>query len=131
YVLLRGLVRVVDLLTAINVCWLLVRFFVAVVPAVSAVALLYRFRRQPRVWWVGAFSCLVVGVAVQRYLVLPIEAFYLMGGFWAQVFALVPLFLLWLADALVRDRISRIAWLFALIAIYRYTYGLNLADLLI
>ena len=51
-----------------------------------------------------------------------------MGGFWAQLFGLVPMMCLWLADALVRPRLLRLLSLLGCVVLYRYTYGLNLAD---
>jgi hypothetical protein len=99
------------------------------VPCAIAFSVLYRFRGERRAWWAGALACLVATLLVQYLVVLPLLNFHTMGGFWAHVFGVVPLFFLWLADALVRQRLWRLVLLLAGLILFRYTYALNLADL--
>ena len=117
------------LIVGLNVCFIFVRVLVAVVPCAIALAVLHRHRDRPSVWWTGAAVSLVAALAVQYFVVLPLLNFHLMGGFWPPLFGFVPLMLLWLADALVRPRLLRLLSLLAGVLLYRYTYGLNLADL--
>jgi hypothetical protein len=117
------------LLVAIDGSLVYARVVAAVVPCAIAFSVLHRFRGERRAWWAGAVAALVATLAVQYLVVLPLLNFHTMGGFWAHVFGLVPLFFLWLADALVRPRLVRLAVLCAGLVLVRYTYALNLADL--
>ena len=116
------------LLIGLNVCFAWVRIVAVVVPCTIALATLWRFRDDAAAWWSGAAACLVAALAVQDLVVLPLENFHLMGGFWPHLFGLTPLLLLWMVDALVRHRLTRLALTLGCIVLYRYTYGLNLAD---
>jgi hypothetical protein len=117
-----------DLTTAARVTWVLGVIVVAVVPAMIAFAASAGLERRARI--AGGVTCLVAGLVVQRWLVLPLEAFHHGSGFWPHVFALVPLFCLWLADAVVQPPLSRVAALCVAAILYRFSYGLNLPDLL-
>jgi hypothetical protein len=119
-----------DLLDAVNLSFFFMRFFVAAVPCVIAFALLQRHRDNRRVWWAGFAACVVSSLGAQYFLSLPLQAFHHMGGFWPHVFALIPMFLMWMSDVLIRQRFLRLVAVFAFGALYRYTYGLNLADLI-
>jgi hypothetical protein len=118
----------VDFITAANLSFQLTAATVAVAPCVVAFAVLRRF--EGIAFYAGAAACLAAGLLLGWSLVLPLEAFHFAGGFWAHLFALIPLCAIWWADALIRPPLLRIGAVLLLTALYRYTYGLNLADLL-
>jgi hypothetical protein len=116
------------LLVAINASFMFTRVVVALVPCVVAFSVLHKFREERRAYWAGVTACLVACAGVQYAIVLPQETFHAMGGFWSHLFGLVVPMAMWLGDALIRQRALRILALFAGCVLYRYTYGLNLAD---
>ncbi len=118
-----------DLIVPIKLSFYLGVVVVAVAPCVITFSVLHKFRAERRAYVVGGVVCLVSSIAVQYWLILPLESFHHMGGFWAHLFALVPLVALWLVDALVRQRILRVVAIGFIAVLYRYTYGLNVPDL--
>ncbi len=104
-------------------------FIVAAAPCIVTFSVLHKYRADRRAYLTGAVVCLLTALAVQYWLVLPLESFHHMGGFWAHLFGLIPLVSLWLVDALVRQRILRVAAILFIALLYRYTYGLNVPDL--
>lgn len=118
------------LLIAINASFAYARVVVAAAPLLVAFSVLHKFRDDRRAFWAGAIVCVAGALVVQYRLLLPLELCHVMGGFWSHLFGMVPLMALWLVDALVRQRLLRILALVAGGALYRYTYGLNLADVL-
>jgi hypothetical protein len=118
----------VDMVTAANAAYFLQVFVVVAAPCLVAFAVLRG--QKGRALYAGAAACLVAGVLVDYLVIWPLEAFHFGGGFWAHLFALVPLCAIWWADAFIRPQLLRISAILALVLLYRYTYGLNLADLL-
>jgi hypothetical protein len=74
------------------------------------------------------FAMLAVLVGLEFAALMPLLHLYQTDGFFPQVFALFPLFLMWAADALVENDVARFGALVMGMALYRYTYGLNLPD---
>ena len=71
----------------------------------------------------------VLGTSGALWLVvLPLLHYNQAAGFYVHVFGLLPLMLLWAADALIRRQPVRVAVLIGGFALLRYTYVLNLAD---
>jgi hypothetical protein len=60
--------------------------------------------------------------------VLPLLHYNQAGGYYVHVFGLLPLMVLWAADALIRLQPVRVAALIGGFVLLRYTYSLNLAD---
>jgi hypothetical protein len=120
--------RFMDIMSAANISFHLAGAVVAAAPCVVAFALVGTKKASAR--YAAAAVCLVAGLAVGYLEIWPVLAFHFAGGFWAHLFGLVPLCAIWWADALIRPPILRILSLLALTVLYRYTYGLNLADLL-
>jgi hypothetical protein len=118
----------VDFISAANASFHLAELAVAFSPAIVGFSLLQPYKGRP--FYAGAVALLVAGGAIGYLLVLPLEAFHFAGGFWAHLFALIPLLGIWWADSLIRSPSLRILAILLLAALYRYTYGLNLADLL-
>jgi hypothetical protein len=118
----------VDIMSAANISFHLTGAVVAAAPCVVAFALVGTKKASAR--YAAAAVCLVAGLAVGYLEIWPLLAFHFAGGFWAHLFGLVPLCAIWWADALIRPPILRIFSILALTVLYRYTYGLNLADLL-
>jgi hypothetical protein len=116
------------LLIALNASFIFGRVVTATAPCVVAFAVLQRLARRRSGWVAGTVACLASSIAVQYIIVLPEESFQLMGGFWPHLFGLVVVMALWLADVLVRPRLLRLLALLGCVVLYRYTYGLNLAD---
>jgi hypothetical protein len=117
-------------LIALNASFMFARVVVAVAPCLVAFSVLHKFRDDRRAWWTGAFICIAGVLVVEYELILPLESFHQMGGFWSHLFGVVPTMALWLADALIRERLLRLLALGAGVVLYRYTYGLNLADVI-
>lgn len=116
------------LLVALNISFIFGRIVAATAPCIVAFAVLQRLARRRSGWIAGAVACLGSTIVVQYVVALPEETFQLMGGFWPHLFGLVAAMGLWLADAMVRPRLLRLLALLGCVALYRYTYGLNLAD---
>ena len=102
--------------------------YVGAIPAIVALVVLEPFGRWP--WRVGVAVGAVALIAVTFAIVLPQQHYHQTDGFFAHLFALVPLLVAWLIDCVVRARFWRWLGLVAAIVFYRYTYGLNLADML-
>lgn len=69
------------------------------------------------------------GVAV--FVLLPLLHYHQADGFYPHLFGLIPLFGVWVLQAGARARAVRLASLGFLIVFQRFTYGLNLGDLLL
>lgn len=119
-----------DVVVPAQISYLFGGFVVAAVPCVIAFSVLRTVRENARAYVAGAVTSLVAVVIAQYVTILPNEVVHHMSGFWSHVFGLVPLFALWLIDTLVRQRLVRAAALLFGAVVYRYTYGLNLPDLL-
>jgi hypothetical protein len=118
------------LLLPLNIGFMFTRVVAALAPCLVSATVLYRYRDRARAYYLGGAACVVATLAVQYAIVLPLETFHQMGGFWSHLFGLVPLMALWIADVLVRQRLLRLLALLGAVALYRYTYGLNLGDLI-
>lgn len=125
--LVRGLTRQ-DYVVACNLSLQLGVLVVAAAPCVVAFSVLQRFSR--RAFLVGAAALVITGLVLGWFILLPLQAMQLVGGFWPHLFALIPLFALWLADALVRPRVVRVITVVLFAVLYRFTYGLHLSELL-
>jgi hypothetical protein len=117
-----------DYVVACNASLQLGVLVVAAAPFAVAFAVLHRFSR--RAFLVGATAALASAMVLGWYVLLPLQSMQLVGGFWPHLFALIPLLALWLADALVRPRVLRVIAVVLFAVLYRYTYGLHLAELL-
>jgi hypothetical protein len=126
--------NLVAALTRLNLFWSFVVVFYAQVMLLAALPLFIGFmvlRRHQgeRAWIAGALagaSCALVALSL---VALPLQHYFQVEGFWPQIFGLVPLLLLWWLDATLIDPWHRLlAWAITLV-LFRYTYGLNLAEL--
>jgi hypothetical protein len=115
---------------AIEVTFCFGLFVTAIAPCIVSFSVLGERRDDRAAFWLGAVACLVASLLVQFFLVLPLESFHHMAGFWAPLFGLVPLSAMWWIDALVRKRLVRVLALLFVAAVYRHTYGLNLPELM-
>lgn len=134
YGVVYGLIR----LCRLDVFWGFVAAFyvgVALTTAVPMIATLSAVRglsRAPTRIFVAAVGVAFVSNGlVQYFAILPIEHYNQSDGFFVHMFALVPLLGIWLLDGLVRPRRLRLLALVGGVVLYRYTYGLNLSDLLL
>lgn len=91
---------------------------------------LERFGAHPCVRTAGILSSLVWSLALVP-VALPQLHYHHAQGFFPPIFGLIPLVALWMSDAMLRSAIGRLIAYCVLIALYRYTYGLNLPELLI
>jgi hypothetical protein len=102
----------------------------AVVPLAVSFVVLRRFEGT-RAWTVGAAAAVASLLCALGLVALPLVHYFQIEGFWSQIFALVPLLLLWWLDAALDEEWPRLlAWSLAVVAV-RYTYGLNLVELLV
>lgn len=77
----------------------------------------------------GRIAAVIVSVVLLFGLALPIVGYYELDGFFAQLWVMVPLLLLWMVDRSGLSR-GRRTLLFAILYVAtRYTYGLVLGDL--
>jgi hypothetical protein len=129
YAFWSALFHFVSQVAAANLSYQLGVVLVAAAPLVIAPSLLGK--RGRTAFLVGVGVCFAAGLAVGYRVLLPLQAFHLAGGFWPHLFALIPLLAIWWVDTLVRPRFVRILSVLGLTLLYRYTYGLNLADLLL
>jgi hypothetical protein len=126
--LLHGLFRQ-NYVVASNVSFYLGVAVVVAAPSAVAFSLLHRFSRSA--FFLGASVCLVSTLLLAWYVVLPLLAMQLVGGFWPHAFGLIPLFGLWFVDAWIRPRVVRVLALVLFAALYRFTYGINLPELMV
>lgn len=117
-----------DFILAVKVTFVFELFAIGVAPCIVAFAVLRKFTEDRRAYFIGLLVVLAGGLAIRYLGFMPAESFHHMGGFWAHVFALVPLVALWWVDALVRHQVLRLAGIVLVLAIYRYSYGLNLPE---
>lgn len=100
----------------------------AALPPLAASATLDRLpparRRAGLAVAVGATVLLVY------FLFAPLLHYHQAEGFFPHVWT-VPLLLIWFADGMLRPRALRVATLLLGVIAYRYSYGLNLGDLLL
>jgi hypothetical protein len=136
FVSMYGLMYWIEQLARCNVFWALCGVFyfgvavVAAIPCIVALIALEPFATR-RAWYAGALGCAGAALALAYYVVLPQQHYHQTDGFFAHLFGLVPLTAAWLVDTAARARLWRWLGLVACVALYRYTYGLNLADILI
>ena len=102
--------------------------YVGALPAMVLLVVLEPFSRPA--WRIGLAVGAVVMLGIVFAIVLPQQHYHQTDGFFAHLFALVPLMVAWLIDCAVRARLWRWVGLIAALVFYRYTYGLNLADIL-
>ena len=117
-----------DYVLAANVSFLAGAVVIAGAPCVLGFALLRRV--QSAAFFTGAAVLLGGGLLVGWFVILPLEAFHVVGGFWTHLFGLIPLFAIWFTDALVRARVLRVALMLFLAILYRHTYALDVPELL-
>lgn len=84
-----------------------------------------KFARSAFLMAAGAWLLLLYFVA------LPLFHYHQAEGFFVHVFGVIPLAFIWLVDGTVRPARARILALLVGVVAYRYTYGLNLGDLLL
>jgi hypothetical protein len=92
--------------------------------AVAAAPMLIIVRRGGSI-----FVGLLASFATLHLVILPVIVLHHASGFWAHLFALLPLTGIWLVDALEDRRWVRMGALLFLVGLTRYTYGLNLTEL--
>ena len=102
---------------------------VAVVPCLVAAAAQASLARTRAARAAGRVAGAAAALATAWYVILPQQNYHQTDGFFVHLFGLVPLFALWLVDATTNARLWRWLWIAAGAAVYRFTYGLNLADL--
>jgi hypothetical protein len=89
-------------------------------------------RMRTRAAWLTTTIAGTATVIVMQYtIVLPLMHYHQTDGFFTFLFGFIPLMMIWLADALIRARFLRWIALTGGVLLYRYTYGLNLAELLL
>ena len=105
--------------------------FVAALPVIVGLAVLAPFDADRRAWRAGAAVLVVASLAAAWWVVLPQQHYHQTDGFFPHLFGLIPLGFVWLIDTCVRARLWRWSGLLLGVAFYRYTYGLNLGDILL
>src|SRR5947209_3654111 len=102
----------------------------AALPLAVTFAVLRR-HEGTRAWTIGLLAATAGALGGMLLVALPLVHYFQVEGFWTQVFVLVPLLLLWWLDVTLARDWQRIAlWALAIIVV-RYTYGLNLVELLV
>nr|WP_152622636.1 hypothetical protein [Archangium violaceum] len=89
-----------------------------------------RLWRSGRAMVAAQATLWVATIMAWPFLLLRLLHYHQSDGFYAHLFGTVPLVLTWLAYALPRSPWVRCAALAVFVVFYRYTYGLNLGDLL-
>jgi hypothetical protein len=84
-----------------------------------------------RAWTAGVVASTLAALASLGLVVLPLVHYFQVEGFWTQLFALVPLVLIWWLDVILAEGWQRIFVWGAGLVLMRYTYGLNLVELLV
>ena len=79
-------------------------------------------------WIVGVGVTVLATVGLLLLAGLPLLHYNQAAGYYSHLFGILPLMLLWAADALVRLHRLRVAALIGAFVLLRYTYSLNLAD---
>jgi hypothetical protein len=79
-------------------------------------------------WIAGVVVAVLSTVGVLLVSGLPLLHYNQAAGYYVHLFGLLPLMMLWAADALIRLQILRVAVLMGAFVLLRYTYALNLAD---
>ena len=104
---------------------------VVVVPIVAMVGLLQGRlgQRAPRLVGLAAFS--LAWFWCVRSIVLPVLSNMQVDGFYAHFFGFLPFALVWMVDVLFRPTVLRIFWTGLAVLLCRFTYGLNLPELLL
>jgi hypothetical protein len=98
-------------------------------PVAIAFAVVRAEAAQSRLALGAGMSATVLGTVGALWLVvLPLLHYNQGAGYYVHVFGLLPLMLLWAADALIRHQSLRVAALLSGFVLLRYTYSLNLAD---
>lgn len=113
------------------VCFYAAALVYAVAPLCAASVALESRATDPAAWRRGLLASLGCSLLLSCLLAIPLFHYHQAEGFFVHVFAIVPLLLIWLVDAMVRPPRLRLLLLGAGAAAYRYTYGLNLGDLLL
>jgi len=126
----------VEKLLHVNTFWSFCILFYAQIVLLAALPLAVAFnvlRRHEgtRAWTIGAVAATVGALAGTLLVALPLVHYFKVEGFWTQVFALVPLLLLWWLDVTLHRSWQRVILWAAALVVVRYTYGLNLVELLV
>jgi MFS family permease len=124
---MRTLVRA-NLFWAFTIALYTAFAFGAAIPATITVAAVDRYERK-RAFIAGTIAGMAALVTVSWFVVLPLDAYHQTDGFWAHVFGIIPLFAIWMADAVVDSATLRVLGVTVGVVVYRFTYGLNLPDL--
>jgi hypothetical protein len=77
---------------------------------------------------VGTTVVVAASAGVWLVVILPLMHYNQAGGYYAHLFGLLPLLGLWAADSQIRHPFLRVGALLGGLALVRYTYSLNLAD---
>lgn len=77
-----------------------------------------------------SFLLIVLAILPCAKIAFPLLSYLQSEGFYPHLFGLVPLFAGWCFYSITQKRSIRILILLATLVLYRYTYGLNLADLI-
>jgi hypothetical protein len=100
------------------------------VPMVIASAAVSRAAASRRAYALGFIAATVTWIFCARRFGLPLIHSIQADGFFPHVFGFLPLGFVWMADALVVPLLLRLFWVGLGLLACRFTYGLNLADLL-
>lgn len=104
---------------------------VAALPAIIGFIAIDHHRERRAAWYVGALTCFAVSLFIQFYVILPQQHYHQTDGFFPHLFGLIPLLMIWLVDAIACSRLWRWLGLLGGVVLYRYTYGLNLGDVMV
>jgi hypothetical protein len=86
---------------------------------------------RPVARWILLAAVGIVGVFLFSTIVYPILHYNQSDGFYSHLFGLFPFFLAWICYGLIDEPRRRAVVLLFWIALLRYVYGLNVADLLL
>jgi hypothetical protein len=104
---------------------------VAALPTALGMIALEPYRRSPWSRRAGLMACVIASVAIQYLIILPQQHYHQTDGFFTHLFGLIPLFMIWFVDVVTEVRLWRWSAVLAGIVLYRYTYGLNLGEVMI
>jgi hypothetical protein len=110
-----------------------VAFYVSVVatvvlPLTVTFGVIGHARRRLTAFGLGAAVAVLASVGALLLVLLPLLHYNQAAGYYPHLFGLIPLLGLWAADTQIRCPLVRVGALLFGLALVRYTYALNLAD---
>lgn len=104
---------------------------VAVTPLIAMVAVLQSPQVDQKARVAGLAIFAAAWCFILHRLALPLLANMQVDGFFAHLFGFLPFALVWITDLSCRPRLVRLVAVGLAIVVCRFTYGLNLGDLLV